>query len=274
MSLCGCGGEASPGKRFIKGHHMKGKKFSKKSIQKGRETRKINKEIREGKRPAPELPFCACGCGGRVTKPGNKYITGHNQRGKPSPMKGKKPWCTGLTKKTNNSLRESGKKISKTKKEFFVSDEGQQWLDEHNRGENSPRYGKKPWNYGKRNDTDMRVKKYGETTRKKYESKEIKVWCDGKTKEDEPRLMQLSESLLVFYQSDEGIVLKEKFSEDRKGEGNSFFNKEHTNEAKLEMKKKHSTDEAKQKHREFRKKQKFPKHHTNIEWRLLAFTFN
>jgi len=27
-----------------------------------------------------ELPFCACGCGERVTKKGNKYINGHNLR--------------------------------------------------------------------------------------------------------------------------------------------------------------------------------------------------
>ena len=28
-----------------------------------------------------ELPFCLCGCGGRVTKPGNKYIHNHNWTG-------------------------------------------------------------------------------------------------------------------------------------------------------------------------------------------------
>jgi len=27
-----------------------------------------------------ELPFCACGCGERVTKKGNKYIHGHHRR--------------------------------------------------------------------------------------------------------------------------------------------------------------------------------------------------
>lgn len=29
-----------------------------------------------------ELPFCECGCGLRVTKPDNRFIHGHNQRGK------------------------------------------------------------------------------------------------------------------------------------------------------------------------------------------------
>ena len=27
-----------------------------------------------------ELPFCECGCGLRVTKPGNRFINGHNNR--------------------------------------------------------------------------------------------------------------------------------------------------------------------------------------------------
>ncbi len=34
------------------------------------------------------LPFCECGeCGLRVTKPGNRFITGHNIRGNNNPMK-------------------------------------------------------------------------------------------------------------------------------------------------------------------------------------------
>ena len=34
-----------------------------------------------------ELPFCACGCGQRVTKLGNKYIKGHNRRCLPQEVK-------------------------------------------------------------------------------------------------------------------------------------------------------------------------------------------
>jgi hypothetical protein len=30
-----------------------------------------------------ELPFCECGCGLRVTKPGNRFINGHSMRGVP-----------------------------------------------------------------------------------------------------------------------------------------------------------------------------------------------
>lgn len=48
----------------------------------------VNKEKEECKQPVPLLPFCACGCGGKVTKPGNKYIQGHNSR-VDNPSKGK-----------------------------------------------------------------------------------------------------------------------------------------------------------------------------------------
>ena len=185
---CGCGGYASPGKRFIKGHNMRGKKVSEETIQKQKqkqkETKRINKEIREGKRSAPELPFCACGCGGRVTKPGNKYIYGHNRRGKyltqehkqkigesvsgekngmygkyqtkearqkmsnnhpdisgeKNPMFGKEPWNKGETKETNESIKKNGEKGSKTRKEFFQTEEGQKHIEEHLSGKNNPMY--------------------------------------------------------------------------------------------------------------------------------------
>ena len=109
MSLCecGCGGEAKPGRRFIDGHNsrvehpLKGKHLSEETKQKIRETQKINREIKEGKRPVPELPFCACGCGGRVTKPGNKYINGHNSR-VDNPLKGKHQ-----TEEAKQKLREA-----------------------------------------------------------------------------------------------------------------------------------------------------------------------
>lgn len=36
-----------------------------------------------------ELRLCECGCGRVVTKPGNRFIVGHNGRGKPGPMLGR-----------------------------------------------------------------------------------------------------------------------------------------------------------------------------------------
>lgn len=105
MSLCECGceGEASPGKRFISGHNTrvnppmnKGKKLSKEAKEKREEIRRLNKLLKEGK---IELPFCKCGCGGRVTKIGNKYIHGHHLNVN-NPMKDPK-----IAKKTSDSQR-------------------------------------------------------------------------------------------------------------------------------------------------------------------------
>ena len=59
---------------------MKGEHCSKESKKKAKEeTKRLNKLLKEGK---IELPFCKCGCGGRVTKLGNEYINGHNMKGK------------------------------------------------------------------------------------------------------------------------------------------------------------------------------------------------
>jgi hypothetical protein len=48
--------------------------------------------------PTKERPFCKCGCGKRVTKIGNKWIKGHDKRGKNNPMKNPE-----IAKKASNS---------------------------------------------------------------------------------------------------------------------------------------------------------------------------
>ncbi|MCK4526001.1 hypothetical protein KAW18_01415 [candidate division WOR-3 bacterium] len=171
---CGCGGYASPGRRFIQGHYI----LTEEIKRKRNETRKINKEIKEGKRLPPELPFCKCGCGGRVSRKGSKYIAGHQNRGRVA-------WNKGLTK-----------------------------------------------------ENDDRVKKQGETYKERYVNGEIdEVWCKGKTKETDPGLMQVSESLLSFYQTEEGIKLKEQKNEKYSGEGNPFYGKNQTEETIEKIKK-------------------------------------
>ena len=97
---CGCGGEASPGCRFILGHHsrvnnsMKGKHQTEESKQKTKETKKINREIKEGKR----LPnYCGCGCG-QIVKYGKKFISGHNGKGE--------------TKENNERVRKLAEKLA------------------------------------------------------------------------------------------------------------------------------------------------------------------
>ena len=190
MSLCECkcGGEASPGKRFISGHNArvntsmkKGKKLSKEAKEKAKETKRLNKLLKEGK---IELPFCACGCGGRVSKLGNKYINGHNCR-VDNPMSGvsRTPWNKGETKETNDSVKKGGEELSKTKKDFYATEEGQQWLDENKRGKNSPSYGKKSWKNGLTKETNESVKRGAEilskTKKEFFATEEGQQWLDN-----------------------------------------------------------------------------------------------
>ena len=228
---------------------MRGKKLSKKTIQKNVESHKINKEIREGKRPAPILPFCACGCGGRVTKPRNKYITGHNTQGKNNPMYGVDPWIKGLTKETDKKVMEISKKISKTKIDFYQTDEGQQWLDDHNRGINHPSFGLEPWIKGLTKETDIRVKKLGEKGGKNridfYQTKEgqkyidehfrgensplygKKPWNFGLTKDTDERVEEIAKNISIgrkrFFQSEKG---QQWINDNLKGENNRYYGKQ------------------------------------------------
>ena len=244
---CGCGGEAKPGRRFIYGHNLRinnpkkvGKKLSKEAKEKfsllQKETKRLNKLIKEGKM---ELSFCACGCGGRVTKIGNRYIRGHSGRGKQSPKKGK-------TKETDEGLRKAGEKRSKTLKAFYATEEGQKWLDEHNRGENAPMYGVKPWNYGETKETDGRLEIAGEkiskTHKEFFQTDEGQQWIDnnmrdvnnsvygkvspkkGQTKETNESIRRQAEKIgkfmIEFYQTDRGIEVRKQKGESQRGDKN------------------------------------------------------
>lgn len=208
MSLCecGCGGEAKHGNRYINGHQNRGRKLSKEAIQKGKETQRINKEIREGKQPAPVLPFCECGCGQRVTKPGNRFIYGHNTKGKNNGFYGHKHTeevkeylrDINLGKVLDDSLKND---ISNGLNDFYQTEEGdklkkqksERWKDEKNNpmkdpkiarisGERNSEVKKKKfangeieiWNKGETKYTDIRIRKYGEKLKGKKRSKETR----------------------------------------------------------------------------------------------------
>lgn len=73
---CGCGLRVTKlGNRFIHGHYLRGKKFSKKTIIEREKKRKENKS-----KPIPERKLCKCGCG-ELAEPRNDYIHGHNMKG-------------------------------------------------------------------------------------------------------------------------------------------------------------------------------------------------
>ena len=242
---CGCGGEVSPGKRFISGHNLKvnspmkkGTKLSEESKQKQKETRRLNKLIKEGKM---ELPYCACGCGGRVTKLGNKYIAGHHCRGKPGPMKGKKAWNKGLTKESDERVKRIGENGSKTKKIFYTTEEGQKWLDENIRGVNNPLYGKKSWKKGLTKETDDSIKRRGEklskTKKEFYATEEGQQWLDNNNRGENH-----SKPMLGKYHTE---AAKQRMSKTKSGENNPMFGRtgedapmygiHHTKEVKQEL---------------------------------------
>lgn len=79
LCACGCGEEVKPGNKYIIGHNIKkGHKWSKRSsdhIKKIIENRKKNKELKDS---GKLLPLCKCGCGQRVSKYSNNYISGHH----------------------------------------------------------------------------------------------------------------------------------------------------------------------------------------------------
>lgn len=83
---CGCGNSVREGSRFLPGHNsrvahpMQGKRHSKESRRKQSET------IHSGGRKSQ---LCACGCG-RMTNLGNRYIRGHNRRGKPRSLEARR----------------------------------------------------------------------------------------------------------------------------------------------------------------------------------------
>ena len=253
---CGCGGEASPGKRFISGHNArvnpptKGKKYSKESKEKRRKTKEINRLIREGKL---EPKYCECGCG-MIVKTGKRFIHGHYVRVN-HPIKGK-------TKETHEGLKSGAEKHSKNREIFFASEKGQQWLDENWRGINSFNYDRKTWNTGMTKETDDRVKGSAEKlskTKKEFFATEEgqkwlddnlrgenspkygkESWCTGITKELDKRLEIAGEKISVtrkiFFQTDKG---QQWLDDNLRGEKSPSYGRHHTIEAKQKLSKAH-----------------------------------
>lgn len=171
---CGCGQEVKSENRFMVGHASRGVKKGE-AVKRGWITRRINQEIKEGKRPAPVLSICLCGCGQKVTKIGNKYIHGHCMRVNPpmqNPESAKKQGITmklkwkcptqammdgrgkmaetlfGRTKEDYEYIRKvAEKKRGRTKE----TDDGIRRQSEKMRGRGSWNKGKKGFNAGPKN---------------------------------------------------------------------------------------------------------------------------
>ena len=137
---------------------------------------------------------------------------GVHRYGEDAPNYGKDAWNKGETKETNDSIKKGAEKLSITKKEFFITEEGQKWLDENKRGkplseeskqkmrgtrpnitgekhpfygvkgENHPLFGVEPWNKGETKETNEIVKKAGEKHSKSltvfYATEKGQKWLD------------------------------------------------------------------------------------------------
>lgn len=87
-----------------------------------------------------ELPFCGCGCGGKVSKPGNKFIHGHNRRGAhPSKEVGQK---IRKALQGHTVTEETKVKISKTLMNHPVSEETRKKIGAASKGRPSPKKNK------------------------------------------------------------------------------------------------------------------------------------
>jgi len=97
--------------------------------------------------------------------------------GENNPMYGKKSPNNGLTKNNSERIKIAGEKISKTRKQLFLTG----ILPSH-QGQNNPMYGKKSWNNGLTKLTDERIKNYGiKNSISKKNEWEIKTEDEKKT---------------------------------------------------------------------------------------------
>jgi hypothetical protein len=175
-----------------------------------------------------------------ATEKGQQWLDKHN-RGENNSQYGKKPWNLGKTKETNEQIKEGGEKLSKTKKEFFATNEGQKWLDENFRGENAPMFGKVSWSKGKTKETEEGLMRISESKKgDKNPSKRIEVrekmsktrkgkpsHMKGKTKETDDGLRKrgekLSKTKKAFFATEEG---QKWLDNNFRGENHPCFGKE------------------------------------------------
>ena len=140
-------------------------------------------------------PVCACNTCGLHTnfkswnKGFNKFIDGHNgniysaydqetawkiSKKRSDSLIGQTGWSKGLTKETNESIKQGAIKRSKTVKAQFDS------------GERSS------WSKGLTKETDSRLMVNSQRLKQQYASGELIPWAKGLTKETDPRILEMS----------------------------------------------------------------------------------
>lgn len=150
-------------------------------------------------------PFqCACGCGTQTKWNGwwkgySNVINGHNAfiykvmdqesakkvaEKRSESLRGKKGWAAGLTKESDNRIKNRAISTSKGRKEKFELGEI------------------KVWNKGLTSESDDRVRKVKEVLQNKFAKGELTPWAKGLSKDTDDRVKKISQKV--------SIKLKEK----------------------------------------------------------------
>lgn len=192
-------------------------------------------------------PVCACGCG-MLTRWNNWWIGySHTRKGHSSsiykvysPEKaaditerrrqkliGRRGWCSGLTKETDDRIRLRGLATSIGRKRAFEEGKLSIWSKGRTKDDDERlrkmsdhlREGYStgvfvPWHRGLTEETDERVRVKSDSLRRRFAEGEIKAWHAGRTKEDDPRIAKFwqdrdpKEEYKDVRWSDSEIVLK------------------------------------------------------------------
>lgn len=103
-----------------------------------------------------ELAFCECGCGGQVSKPGNRFVYKHYWRGRTRTEETRRKLSEANKGKNNPNY---GKTPSKeTRRKNSESQKGRIFSVEHRRKNSEAQKGSRNHNYGKKHSNETRRK--------------------------------------------------------------------------------------------------------------------
>ena len=213
----------------------------------------------------------------------------------PNAETGIKQWNEGKTKETDERVEKNGESL----KIFYQTEEGKKCIEVIKRKDREAHLGKKRSLESKLKQgesmlkfyqtdegIDLRKQKSDDWQGEKNIAKDINVRkkisnsLSGipKSEEHKEKLRKpkseehkknIRKSREEFFNSEKGDIYREELRETKieyyKTHKHPFLGRKHSEQSKRRMKKGHSTEEAKQRHRDARKRQVIPNHHTKPE---------